>query len=351
MNSAQLKIDIVLADPLAAARSAPRSIGFVGLDIPEDLLATSRYAAAHLPWQRNQPTPWADTWLEDAFPGWARSILEEWANGQFDFLDAVIFSRGDDVSQRLYYYVCELQRQQRLKGPAPVVYDVARIPRATSADWTLRAVNSVAAELGLSADDLADGIAIANQRRVALQALDSAKRLAGRYRERVARASLFAGAESLELDQIPRDEDSRKGVVLAGSVPPDDGLHLAIEAAGWNVVADVHARDLRRLGNAVEDGDEPPAQRIAQRAHSCPCGPRSFHDRAASITSAVEERGASAAILWLFREDEAFAWDVVATRRQLEAAGIPTLVLDRRNWDLSDAPGEDIAIFLAEQKP
>jgi hypothetical protein len=65
----------------------------------------------------------------------------------------------------------------------------------------------------------------------------------------------------------------------------------------------------------------------------------------------VEERGASAAILWLFREDEAFAWDVVATRRQLEAAGIPTLVLDRRRWDLSDAPGDDIAVFLAKVQP
>jgi hypothetical protein len=62
----------------------------------------------------------------------------------------------------------------------------------------------------------------------------------------------------------------------------------------------------------------------------------------------VHERGANAAILWLFKEDEAFAWDVVGTRRQLESAGIPTLVLEQRRWDLSDAPGDEIASFLTE---
>src|SRR5690606_8043898 len=114
------------------------------------------------------------------------------------------------VSQRLYYYVCELQRQRRIGGPAPPVFDVARIPRASSAEWTMRAVGRLAAELGLSDADLADGIAIANQRRERLRGLDLQARLPGRYRERVARASLFTGVETLALDRIP---------LLAGSTP------------------------------------------------------------------------------------------------------------------------------------
>jgi hypothetical protein len=300
----------------------------------------------HLPWRRDAATPRADEWLEDAFPGWARSIIETWAAGHFDFLDAVIFSRGDDVSQRLYYYVCELQRQQRLKGPAPLVFDVARIPRASSAAWTVQAVGTLAAELGLSSEDLSAGIDVANRRRAMLQFVDAEIQLEGRYRERLARASLFSGVETLALDRMPHAEQARKRLVLAGSVPPDDGLHLAVEAAGWNVVADIHGRDLHRLGCAVDDGGESPAQRIARRAHSSPSGPRSFHDRAAEIAAAVQERGANAAILWLFKEDEAFAWDVVGTRRQLQAEGIPTLVLDQRRWDLADSPGDEIASFL-----
>lgn len=354
MNHAVLDVDAVLADPLAPARNAGRAVGFVGLDIPEDLLATPQYAAAHLPWRRNAATPWADAWLEDSFPGWARSILEDWAAGCFDFLDAVIFSRGDDVSQRLYYYVCELRRQERVNGPAPLVFDVARIPRATSAEWTVRAVENLAAELGLSSGDLADGIAVANRRRSLLQAVDADLQLHGRYRERIARASLFTGVESLALEQVSRNAYApsvRGRVVLTGSVPPDDGLHLAVEAAEWHVAADVHARSLARLGPPVGFDDEPPARRIARQAHANPRGPRGFSDRAAAITAAVRERDAHAVIIWLANEDEAFAWDVVGARRQLEAAGIPTLTLERRRWDLSDAPGEDILRFLADLQP
>jgi hypothetical protein len=236
----------------------------------------------------------------------------------------------------------------------PLIFDVARIPRVSSSNWTLHAVDSLTAELGLSSGDLLNGIEIANRRRALLQRLDADRHVAGRYRERVARASLFTGAELLLLDRLPRHEHARSvrgQVVLAGSVPPDDGLHLAVEAAGWNVAGDVHARGLDRLGPPVDSGHEPPANRIARHAHARPRGPRGFNDRAAAITAVALERSADAAILWLFKEDEAFAWDVVSARQQLETAGIPTLVLERRQWDFSDAPEKDIARFLEELRP
>ncbi|HLT89902.1 MAG TPA: 2-hydroxyacyl-CoA dehydratase family protein [Woeseiaceae bacterium] len=354
MSETMLDVDAVLAEPLVPAREAGRAIGYVGPDIPEDLLAVPGYAALHLPWRRPAKTPWADVWLEDAFPGWARTILEDWAAGRFDFLEAVIFSRGDDAAQRLYYYVCELQRQQQIGGPTPLVFDVARIPRASSVEWTARAVGLLAAELGLSDTDLVAGIAVANKRRESLRELDSDAALPGRYRERIARASLFVGTERLALDRVPRLADRthfRGMVLLAGSAPPDDGLHLAVEAAGWTVAADVHPRNLARLGPPIEDGDEPPARRIARHVHEHSPGPRGFRDRGAAIVRVARELGVDAVVLWLFEEDEAFAWDVVGARRQLEQAGIPSLILARRRWDLSDAPGEDIARFLAELKP
>ncbi len=354
MSDAVLDIDAVLDEPLAPARAAGRAYGYVGLDLPEDLLAAPGRAAVHLPWRRGAKTPRADAWLEDAFPGWARSILEDWAAGRFDFLEAVIFSRGDDVSQRLYYYVCELQRQRRIGGPAPLIFDVARIPRASSAEWTMRAVSRLAADLGLSDADLAHGIAIANQRRELLRELDLQARLPGRYRERAARASLFTGAETLALDRIPLlagNTPVRGRVLLTGSVPPDDGLHLAIEAIGWNVALDMHARDLARLGPVVAGNAQPPQRRIATQVHDYPRGPRGFHDRAAAIVAAARKRGVDAVILWLFEEDEAFAWDIVGARRELQQAGIPALVLTRRRWDLSDAPEGDIARFLEDLRP
>src|SRR5690606_42120452 len=121
----------------------------------------------------------------DAFPGWGRTILEDWAARRLAFLEAVIYSRGDDAAQRLYYYVCELQRQQQIGGPTPLVFDVARTPRASSVEWTARAVGLLAAELGLSDTDLVAGIAVANKRRESLRELDSGPALPGRSRERI----------------------------------------------------------------------------------------------------------------------------------------------------------------------
>src|SRR5690606_11931156 len=96
MSEPRLDINAVLPEPLALARRADRAIGYVGLDIPEDMLAAPAHVAAHLPWDRMSSTPWADQWLEDSFPGWARCILESWSAGMFDHLAAVVFSRGDD---------------------------------------------------------------------------------------------------------------------------------------------------------------------------------------------------------------------------------------------------------------
>ena len=35
----------------------------------------------------------------------------QWLQGDLDHLEAVVFARGDDSGQRLYYYLCELQRR------------------------------------------------------------------------------------------------------------------------------------------------------------------------------------------------------------------------------------------------
>jgi hypothetical protein len=346
MTGPRLSVASVLEDPLLAARRADRALGYVGLDLPEELLAAGDTVSVHLPWQRGTATPFADRWLEDSFPGWARSILERWAAGDFDFLPAVVFSRGDDVSQRLYYYVCELQRLGYLTGPTPLVFDVARLPRATSAAHTARAVARLATELGFDTAALADGMHRADARRATLDVFDHDLR--GACRERTARASLFAPIERLDVGPDSVVPATAARVLLAGSVPPDDGLHIAVAAAGWTVAAEVHALGLGRLGPPIGSAGDAPAAQIADHVVRHPRGARAWDDPAARIVAAAKARDVAAVILWLFEEDEAFAWDVVGVHRALAAAGLPTLVLARRRWDLADAPGRDIEAFLAE---
>src|SRR5690606_31861299 len=164
MNDAAVpEIDTRLHDPLAARRAASCGIGFVGPDIPIEVLIASGRPYGHLPWRADRATPWADRWLESSFPYWARSILEQWHDGVFDALDTVVFSRADDASQRLYYYVRELQRNGKLRGPAPRIFDVALIPRESSLAHTEAAVHELMRALDVDVEALPSAFERANE--------------------------------------------------------------------------------------------------------------------------------------------------------------------------------------------
>src|SRR5690606_8688626 len=187
--------------------------------------------------------PWADRWLESGFPCWARSLLEQWHDGVFDSLDTVIFSRSDDASQRLYYYVAELKRRGKLGGPAVHVFDIALVPRETSIGHTERAVAELMRVLDVDVRALEAGIERANDLRSRLRALDGFRMTDGPFYERVFRAALWSDAMQWIVGMVipaPRDQD-RPRVLLAGSMPPDERLHLAAEHAGATVVAEAHA--------------------------------------------------------------------------------------------------------------
>jgi hypothetical protein len=337
-------VDRILADPLAPAKAAPRAMGYVGFDLPEDLLAGCGRFAVHLPWDADQPTPKADQWLERGFAPWARSILEQWAEGRFDFLDHVLFSRGEDNAQRLYYYISELQRRGRIGGPAPLILDVARIGRPASLARSIEAVRKVADQLGLTAHDLARGIEIADRRRTYFDRLEQSRSGPGQRYERIARAALFAPLEEADPGSAGAGDGTAAGrVLLAGTPPPDDRLHRAIEQSGWIVAGEAHDRSLARLG-LPSASEEDPFVAIGRRAHETGFGSRSFADPAAGLVGAARRACADAVILWMIEEEESIVWHVPSQVAAMEQAGIPLLVLTRRRWTGDDgAPSEMVA--------
>jgi len=339
-------VSAVLADPLAAARASARAVGFVGGDVPPDLALASKRMFCHLPWRAGRATPVADQWLESAFPGWARSMLEDWAAGTFDCFESVVFTRGDDASQRLYYYVCELQRLGRLAGPRPLILDVALLPRESSVRHTARALERLLEELEIDAPALAEGTAQANLRRDWYQHLARQGELDGRLRENLARAVLFRDLYP-ELAGQSLPTAAGKGVLLAGSAPPDDSLHSAVHAVGWNVCGELHPYALARHGAPVAaTGGDNALMALARRLNGQTHGVRSFADRAALLEQELDRGAASAVVLWLTEEDESLVWDVARLREVLKRRAVPTLVLPRRRWDLEDGAPAEVARFL-----
>jgi hypothetical protein len=320
-------------------------LGFVGPDLPiEVLLATGR-PFGHLPWSADGITPWADRWLESGFPGWARSILEQWHQGAFDALHAVVFSRADDASQRLFYYVRELQQRGLLQGPRPLVFDIALIPRESSLAHTAESVLALAQTLGVPAAALPGAIERANILRRRLQQVQQGRTARGDRYERLMRAVLWNDPSSGLADFSPAEQPARHRVLLAGSTPPDERLHLAVEQAGASVIAEAHAHSLERLGPPIAASNEAPHLAIARHLRACSVGSRSFLDRARWVVERASASRAAAVILWLTREDEALAWQVPAQRKALAAEGIPALILPAADWLAGDDTLQQITQF------
>jgi hypothetical protein len=343
-------------DPVAAVLDAPlaalnrEGLGFVGPDVPVDLLLASGRPFGHLPWNVAGATPYADQWLETSFPGWSRSILQQWHEGAFDGLHAVVFSRSDDASQRLFYYVRELQQRGLLRGPRALVSDLALVPRESSFEHSAAAVASLAVELGIDDAALRAGVVRADALRLKLRGLQQGRVADGVYFDRLARAALWSDATRwLDSVRVPvPDAATARRILLAGSVPPDERLHRAVEGAGANVVAETHVHALVRLGLPLPGSESSAARHVARQLIATAAGPRAFIDRAQWIVQQARDARAAAVVLWLTREDEGLAWHVPAMRRALAAAKLPTLVLPAAAWRADDGVLESIERFCGE---
>ena len=348
MSTIEAKLDDILAHPLRAAWNCEGGAwGYVGLDIPADVLGVPGRVSCHLPWRKQATTPVAAQWLEPSFPGWAFSIVEDWADGRFNCFEQVVFSRGEDAAHRLYYYICELQRRDQIGGPRPMLFDIAKIPRESSRRHTVAALRKLLKDLSVSQEQLVNGIRHTNALREAFSELQRARTAPGRLYEKLVRASLFDDVGGL-LDgwPAPQAQEALGTVVLVGSAPPDDTLHTAVESAGWTVVEEFYDRSMSRLRAVIDPAATDPVSSAALGWLEQEDGKRGFLDPARSIARRLHDRKVDAAVLWSMREDESLAWRVPAQQAALEAVGIPTLVLTARSWNVNDGVIDAIQRFL-----
>jgi hypothetical protein len=366
----------LLQDPLRPSRelaaAGTRAVGLVGGDVPVELVLAAGALPVQLPAFADAATPLADKYLESGFALASRSIVEQWLTGRFDHFESVVFSRANDGAQRLYYYLCELQRRGVARGPRPLLYDLAKIPRATSVAHTLESTRRLAAELGADARHFGASIALRNRRRALFAQLAELRASTtvpdGAGVERLARASDLGPAAAFDaslanwlrdaadsagaagasgaIQAVSQAQSPRVRIALMGSAPPSDVLHSAVAEAGGCIVDEIGDHSLTRLGSAIPSDVEPLAA-IAAHYQTLALGPRSFQDRAAELVQRALTARVDGVILWLLEEDEALVWDVPPIRRLLDGAALPLLCLTRRRWDAQDGTLEAIKLFTS----
>ena len=240
--------------PWRAARPlrGERVIGYVGNDIPVALILAAGRAARATARHRRAPAPRAPTASSKA-PS-RRSCAPSRSSGcraTLDHLDAVIFARGDDSGQRLYYYLCELQRRglcARSQAAALRHRHASRARRVSNTRSTRRGCSP--RNSARAASKLERGAAArARSARNCCTPCRRAALLPAPLRGSAAWSCEFAAGCDWRDDfddarpsvarRRPRCCHLPRRVMLAGDPPPDDQMHVAIEACGASVVLEL----------------------------------------------------------------------------------------------------------------
>ncbi len=334
-------------------RSSEQKIGYVGHDTPIELIFAAGATPIGIHGVAGRGTPRADQYVETTFSPASRSIAEQWLNGELDELEAVIFSRSDDSAQRLYYYLCELQRRGLCNGPRPLLYDIANWNRDSSLAHTIASTRHLARELGASSETLPRAVERVRARAQLLAAVAEstlAPQLArGSFTQRLVRTADRDWSETFDptlraaKDPTPASPDATR-LMLIGSTPADERLHEAAERAGANIVATLNEATPQRIDAAAITGDA--FEEIARRcrAHSWRAmlqSPNDFCDRAMAL-------GVAGVILWTVTEDAALAWAAPRIERALHARGIAVLPLVMQPWNVAAHTLDAVAAFAAE---
>jgi hypothetical protein len=349
-------LDRLRRDPQDVARAAAargeRVVGYVGNDIPVALVLAAGALPVRLRAVGDTASPAADRYVESAFAWPQRSIAEQWLQGALDHLDAVVFARGDDSGQRLYYYFCELQRRGLCGGPRPLLYDVAGLARQTSLDHTLESTRLLATELGSAAHRLDAALQRVRRREQLVQSVGARRLLPAPLRGSSAWTFEFAAGcdwrESFDAGAGPWLEQSPllpmpRRVLLAGDPPPDDQLHLAIEAGGASVVL-----ELTESTAAGERTQRDPFAAIAEDFQRREPPVLAMRGHARWLVDKAGECRADAVLLWLSEQDEALPWEIARQVRSLRDAHIPTLLLARQPAHVTAASLTQVMHFLRD---
>lgn len=325
-------------------------IGYVGHDIPVELILAANALPIAIQGRVGHATPTADRYLEPTFLPAIRSIAEQWLTGELDGIDAVVFTRSDDSAQRLYYYLCELQRRGLCKGPTPLMYDLASGDRASSEAHTIVATRALGQSLGASEAALHDAMQRVRERMAMMLAATRTTLVTPPARGSFVQQMIRAAERdwSVEFDQSLSAQDPSPVAVdalrlmLVGSVPSDERLHEIAESNSANIVATINTQTPYGYDSTPNKSD--PYRSIARRCRAHPW--RAILHSPELIRERARESQVDGVVLWTVAEDTGLAWVCPPLERALRASGIEVLTLTMQSWDVPSGTLDALQHFV-----
>jgi benzoyl-CoA reductase/2-hydroxyglutaryl-CoA dehydratase subunit BcrC/BadD/HgdB len=361
-------------DPYRTARSwramGEKVCGYLGSDTPIELIHAAGLLPVRVVGRPGGPTPLADRYGLTLDPV-TRATFEALLDGSLNFLDFLVIDHAIEAHVGLFYTLREIQTVEPIAGlPDFHFLDIVHLPHLASAQFSLVQVQRLKAQLERwTGNTIADG-AIAS----AIAQLNADRRaLASLGELRVAELPRLSGAEALQLigatmvtapggtgpaiDVALTELSARAGragrrVFVTGSAHEQSGVYEAIEATGATVVGEDHDWGDRFYQGQVDES-APWDLSLRDYYHFGP--PASHRYYSAERTAYTAEQAlrckADVVLAYLRNRDDAPAWDIRDTREQLQAEGIPLVVLDRQPYKVDRAALTERFRELLAQEP
>ncbi len=308
--------------------------------VPEELLHAAGFAPVRVRKQPAQSGTWGEHLQSYACP-LARSLLEQAADGALDAFAGAVFAHSCDTMQAL----ADIWRMRFADRFAWVVNVPTRLDGPHAAAYLLRELGELRAALErltgepIGDDALRASIVLHNRVRAALTRLDA-------LRDRLTNAEFYAATLaaqampkedfiSLAENLIPQMEtapqrNTRVRIILIGAILDDLTLPTLADDLGLQIAGDDLCTSARYAESLV-NADDPPLEALATRylgRAPCPAKHRDGWRRGEALVSLARQRQAQGVVFYLQKFCDPHAFDYADARRDLDAAGIPHIVLE-----------------------
>jgi hypothetical protein len=295
-------LDELLAVYRSRTSVADGAVGYIGADVPRELIEGAGRAALRLAPIAGIDTTDADRILGPGVAASTRRVLAALLEGAYP-VDCVVLCHDSDHTVRLYTAL------RRLRPAFELLFlDLLHLERPSSAAYGRARLEELALRLGT--EDVERAIEASNRARALGPRLAELRR-GGAIAGADALALLGAGtalpaaryADLLEtsLDELALNGGPRMSVLLLGSEHADDAVYAAIDDLGATVVAETHGWGEPLLAGRVDETADP-LDALARYYRTRP--------RTAPAPADVQ-------IAWLGAGDEAVRWTLPVERRRL----------------------------------
>jgi len=327
-------------------------VGYSCTFIPEEIL----HAAGILPFRLRgigtSSVSIGDSYFGPVNCSLPKCMLQLAGQGSYNFLDGAILSNGCDSMRRLEE--CWRKASDDYPGTLPGYYEYFSVPHKAvdySIDFYTRELNDMIGTLEghfkveITGEGLRNSIRCYNRARAMLRKLDTLRCLPEvPITGEDAMAVLIAGhampfdtwtdlIEALieELEKAPSAAGGKKRLMLVGSANDDIDFIRLIEEIGAVVTAETVCFGSRTYANPVDETQEPIHALASHYLNNsiCPRMLGNYKDRRAYIMETVKNASVDGVILQNVRFCDLHGSENGVLERDLEAAGIPCIRLER----------------------